>query len=204
MPAFIFKRMLYGLLVLLGVITLVFVLFTILPGDPARMMLGQRADISSVEAIHKDLGLDKPLIAQYFNFLNDLSPLSVHQNHDPDNYWYLDPEKFSPCIKLISIGNSSLVFKKPYMRKSYQTKRMVTDIIAEAFPKTLLLAASAMLLACLIGIIVGIFSAIYKDGTFDRVAMVLSVMGMSLQDVYFRYLKVPISPPIWVYGTGPL
>jgi peptide/nickel transport system permease protein len=57
MPAFVFKRLLYGLLVLFGVITLVFILFNILPGDPARMMLGQRADISSVEAFIKTLGL---------------------------------------------------------------------------------------------------------------------------------------------------
>ena len=38
------KRLLYGILVLLGVVTLVFFLFNILPGDPARMMLGERAD----------------------------------------------------------------------------------------------------------------------------------------------------------------
>jgi peptide/nickel transport system permease protein len=53
MPKFLIKRLLYGLLVLFGVITLVFILFNILPGDPARMMLGQRADISSVDAILK-------------------------------------------------------------------------------------------------------------------------------------------------------
>ena len=45
----------YGLLVLLGVITVVFLLFNVLPGDPARMMLGQRADQASIDAINKDL-----------------------------------------------------------------------------------------------------------------------------------------------------
>ena len=40
MSIFIVKRLFYGLLVLFGVITLVFVLFNVLPGDPARMMLG--------------------------------------------------------------------------------------------------------------------------------------------------------------------
>ncbi|MBN1197990.1 MAG: hypothetical protein JXA23_01470, partial [Bacteroidales bacterium] len=58
---FILKRLLYGLLVLLGVILIIFFLFNILPGDPARMMLGQRADQASVEAINKDLGLDRSL-----------------------------------------------------------------------------------------------------------------------------------------------
>ncbi len=184
MPAFVIKRLFYGLLVLFGVITLVFVLFNILPGDPARMMLGQRADISSVEAIHKDLGLDKPLLTQYFNFLNDLSPVSMHNNKDPESYWYLNPEKYSPYLKMFSIKNSSLVLKMPYLRKSYQTKREVAEVIAEAFPKTLMLAAVSMAFAMIIGVTIGIFSALYKDGIFDRVAMVLSVLGMSLPSFF--------------------
>ncbi|MCK9399726.1 MAG: ABC transporter permease [Bacteroidales bacterium] len=184
MPGFLIKRLLYGLLVLFGVITLVFILFNILPGDPARMMLGQRADISSVEAIHKDLGLDKPLMTQYLNFLNDISPVSVHNNQNPENYWYLNPEKYSPYLKLFSIKKTSLVLKMPYLRKSYQTKREVAAIIAEAFPKTLLLAAVSMIFAFIIGVIVGIFSALKKDGIFDRVALVLSVLGMSLPSFF--------------------
>ena len=55
MIKFILKKIAYGFLVMFGVITLVFVLFNILPGDPARMMLGQRADEKSIEAIHKEL-----------------------------------------------------------------------------------------------------------------------------------------------------
>lgn len=184
MPAFVLKRLLYGLLVLFGVITLVFILFNILPGDPARMMLGQRADISSVEAIHKDLGLDKPLLTQYFNFLNDLSPLSLHNNKDTESYWYLNPGKYSPYLKIFSIKSTSLVLKMPYLRKSYQTKREVAAVIAEAFPKTLMLAAVSMIFAVIIGVIVGIFSALHKDGIFDRAAMVLSVLGMSLPSFF--------------------
>lgn len=188
MLVFILKRLWYGLLVLFGVITLVFVLFNILPGDPARMMLGQRAEISSVEAIHKDLGLDKPLLVQYVNFLNDVSPLSIHNRENQASYWYLNPEKYTPYVCLISIKSMTLVLKMPYLRKSYQTKRAVTDIIAGAFPNTLLLAAVSMLFACLIGIVVGIFSALNKDGIFDRVATVLSVLGMSLPSFFAAIL----------------
>jgi peptide/nickel transport system permease protein len=184
MPAFVFKRLLYGLLVLFGVITLVFILFNILPGDPARMMLGQRADISSVDAIHKDLGLDKPLLSQYLNFLNDISPISAHNNNNPENYWYLSPEKYSPYLKLLHTGKTTIVMKMPYLRKSYQTRREVAAIIAEAFPKTLLLAAVSMIFAFIVGVMVGTFSALRKDGIFDRLAMVLSVMGMSLPSFF--------------------
>lgn len=184
MLRFTLNRLFYGLLVLFGVITLVFILFNILPGDPARMMLGQRAEISSVEAIHKDLGLDKPLMTQYVNFLNDVSPISVHNHADPVSYWFLNPEKYSPYLQVLRIKNSSLVIKMPYLRKSYQTKREVAGIIAEAFPKTLLLAAVSMIFASFIGIIIGIFSALFKDSLFDRVAMVLSVLGMSLPSFF--------------------
>ena len=91
---FILKRIGYGFLVLLGVITLVFFLFNVLPGDPARMMLGQRADQESVEIIQKDLGLDKPILTQYLYYLNDLSPISFHKSAIGKSR-YLDPAKYS-------------------------------------------------------------------------------------------------------------
>jgi peptide/nickel transport system permease protein len=180
---FILKRLFYGFLVIIGVITLVFLLFNVLPGDPARMMLGQRADIASVEAINKDLGRDKPLVTQYFNYLNDLSLISFHNTNDSNNYWYLDTVKYS-AIKIISIGNNALCLKKPYLRRSYQSKRMVSEIITEAFPKTALLAAVSMLFALIVGVIVGIFAALKKDGFFDRISLVLSAFGMSLPSFF--------------------
>ncbi|MCX6231192.1 MAG: ABC transporter permease [Bacteroidetes bacterium] len=184
MLQFILKRLFYGFLVILGVITVVFLLFNVLPGDPARMMLGQRADIASVEAINKDLGRDKPLTTQYFNYLNDLSIISIHNISDNKNYWYLDTTKYTAVVRLIPFGNYALVLKKPYMRRSYQSKRMVTEIIAEAFPKTALLACVSMLFAFVIGVTVGVFAALKKDGFFDRISLVLSAFGMSLPSFF--------------------
>src|SRR5208283_3806838 len=102
MTVFILKRLIYGILVLFGVITIVFLLFNVLPGDPARMMLGQRADISSVDAIKKDLGLDKPKFIQYLNYLNDISPISVHNYKNPQSFWYLDTSKYSSHVNIFS------------------------------------------------------------------------------------------------------
>src|SRR5512141_2025449 len=122
MFSFIIKRLFYGFLVLIGVIVINFFLFNILPGDPARMMLGQRADITSVEAINKDLGRDKPLVTQFFNYLNDLSPLSIHNDVNPESYWYLDKSKYTSFVKLIPVSkNAELILKKPYLRRSYQS-----------------------------------------------------------------------------------
>ena len=63
-----------------GVVTLVFFLFNIVPGDPVRMMLGQRADESDVQAIREELGLNQSVFKQYADYLNDLSPISFYEN----------------------------------------------------------------------------------------------------------------------------
>jgi peptide/nickel transport system permease protein len=61
----LFSKLLYSLAVLLGIVTVVFLLFTALPGDPAQLMLGQRASEEEVQMIRKDLGLDLPIATQY-------------------------------------------------------------------------------------------------------------------------------------------
>lgn len=202
MLQFILKRLFYGFLVLLGVITVVFLLFNVLPGDPARMMLGQRADITSVEAINKDLGLDKPLTTQYLSFLNDLSPISVHNKSDKENYWYLDSTKYS-YVKLISLSkNKVFVLKKPYLRRSYQSKRKVSEILSEAFPKTILLAMVSIIFAMVFGVIIGIICAIKKNKIIDKVALVFSVLGMSLPSFFAAILNAWIFAFVLAEFTG--
>ncbi len=184
MLKFILRRLYYGILVLWGVITVIFFLFNVLPGDPARMLLGQRSDISSVEAITKDLGLDKPLGTQYVKFLNDLSPLSYYNFTDVDNYWYFDKADYGGADKLVVISEGWIVLKLPYLRRSYQSRRKVSSIIAEAFPKTLLLASTSILIAMILGILLGIPAALYKDSILDRFLLVFSSFGMSIPSFF--------------------
>lgn len=73
MILFILRKTLYALSVLLGVITTTFVITYVLPGDPARLMLGQRADAASVAALRQQLGLDRPLPVQYGDYLLKLA-----------------------------------------------------------------------------------------------------------------------------------
>ncbi len=184
---FILKRLYYGLFVLFGVVTLVFVLFNILPGDPARMMLGQRADMASVETINKELGRDKPLLRQYTDFLNDLSPLSFHwitSDHDPVSVW----GKYEPYQKLFTVGNTAVLLKPPYLRRSYQSQRKVNDIIVQALPNTLLLATVAMGFAIILGVFIGVATALRKDSWFDHTALIVSVLGMSLPSFFAAIL----------------
>ena len=82
-------------------------------------MLGQRANKNAVEAIHKDLGTDKPILEQYAMYLNDLSPLSVHNYRNDESHWYLSPDKYS-WQPLFTVGqNKVVVVKFPYLRRSY-------------------------------------------------------------------------------------
>ncbi|MDD5696100.1 MAG: ABC transporter permease [Bacteroidales bacterium] len=203
MLRFLSRRLGYGFLVLLGVITIVFLLFNVLPGDPARMVLGQRSDISTVEAIHKDLGLDKPIPIQYVNFLNDLSPVSFHQCTDPSHYWFLDRAKYAPFIQVSKLGGEwAMILKKPYLRRSYQSQREVSDILAEAFPKTFLLAVVSITFAMVVGVGIGILCAIKKNSLFDRVALILSVFGMSLPSFFADILIAWICAFILADYTG--
>jgi len=78
MVQLILNKTLYGLLTLLGGVTFIFFLFTVFPGDPARMMLDQRKDLKQLQKIRKKYGFDQPITTQYLNYLNDISPLSFH------------------------------------------------------------------------------------------------------------------------------
>ncbi len=174
---------------------MVFFLFNVLPGDPARMMLGQRADIAAVESINRDLGRDKPLPLQFLNYLNDLSPLSVHAIADKSSYWYLNPDKYGKTISLLSFGGkTTLVLKQPYLRQSYQSRRNVSSILAEGFVNTAILAFVAMAFAVILGIGIGIVCAIYQNSFIDRLALVFSVLGMSLPSFFAAILNA------WIFA----
>ncbi|NVO02330.1 MAG: ABC transporter permease [Bacteroidetes bacterium] len=189
MIKFILKRLFYGFLVIFGVITVVFVLFNILPGDPARMMLGQRSDISSVEAINRDLGRDKSLPLQYLNYLNDLSPISYHDFKNKKDYFYLDSSKYNPYTVLFTFSSQkAIVLKTPYLRRSYQTQRKVSEMLLKAFPNTAILALTAIIFALIVGVIVGIIAAVKKDSLFDKLSLFISVLGMSLPSFFAAIL----------------
>lgn len=193
MIKFIAKKITEGVLVLFGVATVIFFLFNVLPGDPATVMLGQRASKDAVEAINKDLGRDKPLITQYIMYINDISLISFHNKIDSKSPYFLDNDKYN-YVSLISIGENCAVIKKPYLRRSYITKRKVTEIIFETLPETAVLAFSSILIASVIGILLGILAAINKDKFFDRLALILSALGMAAPAFF---VAIIIS---WLFG----
>jgi peptide/nickel transport system permease protein len=195
MWAYIFKKLLYGLAVLAGVVIVVFLLFNVLPGDPARMTMGQRADLQSLDAVRKEFGLDKSRPVQFFLYLNDLSPIGYHKNNkeEQEKYHYL---------RILPLGNNTVALKVPYLRRSYQTKRAVTQILAETVPNTFVLALTAMFLATIIGVLLGVLSAIHKDTWIDKAANTFAILGISAPSFFAGIIIAWLFGFVWSDYTG--
>ena len=178
MFAFIFKKVAYNLSILLGVVSIVFLLFNVLPADPARLTLGQRSDLQSLENVRKELNLDKPLFTRYLLYLNDISPLSIH-THDPVSQERYQYQKLIPLPR-----DRCLALKFPYLGRSYTTRKEVSHILAEALPGTIILAISAMLLATIGGILLGVMAALKKNTIWDTGSIAASVAGISVPSFF--------------------
>jgi len=183
----------YALLTLFGVVTVIFFLFTVLPGDPARMMLDQNENSEQLALIKKKYGFDQPVSTQYFYYLNDLSLISFHSTN-ADDYTYLAEGKYT-AVKLFTIGSTTTALKAPYLRESFQKSgKKVTQIIGDTLPNTVVLACFAILIAIAVGVVLGIVSAMYKDTWIDRLIALVSTLGMSLPSFFAAILFA------WVFG----
>lgn len=188
---FLLRKIFYSFFVILGIITVIFLLFNIIPADPAKMMLGDRDDAVQLENIRKKYNLDKPVFERYFLYLNDLSPVSFHNSKSKNlkNYDYVKILKIQWSHISVSNNETLIVIKKPYLGESFFYKnRKVTEIIFHVFPNTLVLAISSILLALLISIPIGVVCAIKKDSFFDRFFSLFGVLGMSLPSFFSAIL----------------
>ncbi|MCP4386003.1 MAG: ABC transporter permease [Hyphomicrobiales bacterium] len=81
MAAYLLRRLIQSVLILLGVTVITFVLLYILPADPARQIAGRSATLETVENIRQQLGLDLPLYVQYFRYLDGLAHLDLGRSY---------------------------------------------------------------------------------------------------------------------------
>lgn len=188
MISYFFRKLGYGSAVMLGVVVVVFFLFNILPVDPARMTQGQRADVQSLQAVRREFGLDKPIPVQFAYYLNDLSPIGLHVRsaEEQQRYHY---------IQLFPVsGNRAIALKWPYLRRSYQTRKDVAAMLLDVIPNTLILAASAMMFAIIIGVFLGVISSVNKDTWIDKFAIGFSTLGISAPSFFAGILIA------WIFG----
>ncbi len=174
MIRFISQRLLKGIFIVFGVISLVFVLFHVLPGDPVSLIAGQRSDVSTREEITSELGLNKPFHIQYFKFLNDLSPVSLHGDTRKNQ------EKYGYKKILDYENNRIFVIKWPYLRRSFQTNREVGSIMIENIDDTFWLALAAISFATVVGISFGIVASLKQGSWVDKLIISLSITGLSI------------------------
>jgi peptide/nickel transport system permease protein len=147
MLSYIVRKFFYSILILFGVITVTFLLMYVIPGDPARLMLGQRADVASIEAIRKQLGLDDPLYIQYVRFIG----------------------------KAIQ-GD---------LGRSYSSNRDVLKTILETFPATGILAVSSIIVSTIVGVLIGVISAVRPYSLRDNFSMLFALFGISFPPFAF-------------------
>ena len=198
MTSYIIRKILYGLAVLWGVVTLVFFLFNIVPGDPVRMMLGQRADEADVQAIREELGLNQSVFKQYTDYLNDLSPISFYENESGESKY----DQFKLYCILAKAGDVDVVLKTPYLRYSYQSKRSVGTILSEAFPNTLILAAVAIAFALILGVFIGVLAAVVNTNFVNKLTLFITTIGMSLPSFFAAILVAWLFGYVWESFTG--
>ncbi len=193
MGGYLINKIGYALLTLLGVVTVIFLLFTILPGDPAQMMLGQNETEEQLKNVRKKYGFDKPLSKQYLYYINDLSPISFHSTN-PDDFSYFQTKKHKGN-QLFKIGDVVVILKFPYLRESLQKNgKKVSEVIKETLPNTAVLAISAICIAIIIGILLGIISALTKDQWPDKLIQLLSTLGMSVPSFFSSIIFA------WLFG----
>ena len=181
------------LITLFGVVSIVFFLFNILPGDPAQMMLGQNENSEQLKIIKQKYGFDKPILVQYFYYLNDLSPISIHSK-DENNISFITEKKYNYII-LSEFKKNKFILKLPYLRESYQKNGvLVSEIIKNTLPNTVILAFSSIIIAIFLGLFFGIFSALYKNTWVDYFIQIFSTIGMSIPSFFSAIIFA------WIFG----
>jgi peptide/nickel transport system permease protein len=186
------QKLLIASITLLGVIVLVFSLFQFF-GDPVKLTVGQSGDQTTMAQIRKDLNLDQPKWKQLIFYLNDISPISVHETTTIEN---------KQLVGFFLGGKYKVGIKIPYLGKSYQTKKPVTQMILKALPGTIILAIFAMLMASVLGIALGIIAAIYKDSLIDRTAIMISTTGISTPSFFAALALAYLLGIAWHSFTG--
>jgi peptide/nickel transport system permease protein len=165
----IIKKLAYGLLVLIGVVVIVFFMFQGF-ADPARLIVGQTGDKKTMDNIRKELYLDQPKWKQFVLYLNDVSPIAIHSTQEI---------KDKKLRGFFIGGEKKIGIKIPYLRRSYQTKKDVVDVLMEALPGTLMLAIAAMIFATIIGVLLGVLAAVKQNTWMDTSSVFASVIGIS-------------------------
>lgn len=147
MASYIIRRLLQAVPIIIGITLLTFFIMQLAPGNPMQTMINPKIPLSEMQKVQEELGFNKPVIYQYFNWLKEILQ-----------------------------GNLGYTIK---------TGQPVTQLIMERLPATLLLTCTAFLLSFVIGIPLGVYSALHRNKTPDYVLTVVSLVGISIPSFFF-------------------
>ena len=149
---YVLKRLLLMVPVIIGISFIIFSIMSFMPGNPARLLLGEKATAGAIEELNEKLGLNDPFLVRYVNYIGDAAT-----------------------------GNFGT---------SYRTGRPVTTEIIDRFPTTLKLAIFSVLIAVLIGLPLGIVSAVKQYSWIDNVNTVLGLGFISIPPFWLGLLLI--------------
>lgn len=201
MLVYVLKKLAYGFLVLFGVITVVFGIFN-LGGDPVEQLVSENTTQEVKDAIRKKFNLDLPFMQRYALYLNDVSPLSIHNPTVEESHVYWDEAQYNGVQIVAFSDNRALMIKVPYLSRSYLTERPVSEVLGEALPGTIVLATTAITIAIVLGLLLGIISALNKDTWIDQLTLALSTLGMSGPSFFMAILIAWLGGLYWYESTS--
>src|SRR6266403_3868158 len=156
------RRLIILLLVVWTVVSLVTLLIELVPGDPAVAVLGDQATPEQFEQFRQLHGLDQPPF--FFSFPRDSQNNRHFQWHGIEN-------RYSEYWIALLHGD---------MGRSFRTDRPVIELILERYPATIQLALSALLIAILIAIPLGVIAGKNRGTWIDNLASIVALIGISL------------------------
>ncbi|MDY6875316.1 MAG: ABC transporter permease [Chloroflexota bacterium] len=147
---YLVTRLVLAIPTFVAVLTLVFFVVRVIPGDPATAALGDYASKEAVEAMREKMGLNDPLYVQYLHFLGDLL--------------------------------------RGDLGKSMITGQPISEAVRHVLPYTLQLTLSAILIGAVLGISIGVYTAVHRNSLIDYLGRVFSLAGLSVPAFYLGIL----------------
>jgi len=172
--------------VVLGVYLLLYFLLQVISVDSVASMLGQNSDVATQQAIERQFRLDLPPWKRLLISLNDLSPLGVYAE-DAGSPWYSDEISHSGIL-LISLRGYGLYIKPPYLGRSFQSQELVTQLLMPRVKITFLLTFISLLFSSILGIFLGVVSALNYGKFVDDSISGLSSIGVSTPSFFIAII----------------
>lgn len=172
MTQYILRRLLASIPVLLGILLVTFVLARVIPGNPCKAILGEKATPEVCERFNREKGLDKPIYEQLFIYMGE--------------------------IVRGDFGNS-IRFNLP-----------VTRLLIERLPTTVELSLAALTVSLIVGIPLGVISAVKHNTWIDVITMVWANIGVSIPVFFLGLMLAYIfsimlkDTPFWLPPSGRL